>query len=237
MISWLPPQWQEGGEGVHSASFRLTQVASKSFELDLNGALVSNLTLEDAIDDYERALRNHIATAAPPEHLFIHAGAVAHNGRAIIIPGPSFSGKTTLVSALVERGAVYYSDEYAVVDPDGLVHAYPKPISVRQAGHREPKLHQLAESLGATIGDVPAQLGMVVSTQYRSDATWNPVELTPGQAALELVQHSRAPEDRAASTLSTLAHAVDGVLTLKGPRGDAGETAVALLARLEETGR
>jgi uridine kinase len=39
----------------------------------------------------------------------------------IAIPGRSFSGKTSLVTALVRAGAVYYSDEFAVIDRDGLV--------------------------------------------------------------------------------------------------------------------
>ncbi len=50
--------------------------------------------------------------------LFVHAGAVAvgWQRQAILIPGRSFAGKTTLVKALVEAGAVYYSDEFAVLD-------------------------------------------------------------------------------------------------------------------------
>ena len=37
-------------------------------------------------------------------------------GRAIVIPGRTFSGKSTLVAELVRAGATYYSDEYAVED-------------------------------------------------------------------------------------------------------------------------
>ncbi len=31
------------------------------------------------------------------------------------------TGKTTLVKAMVEAGATYYSDEFAVLDKEGLV--------------------------------------------------------------------------------------------------------------------
>src|SRR5581483_1001800 len=43
--------------------------------------------------------------------VFVHAGVVAWRGRALVIPGPSNSGKSTLVAALVAAGAAYYSDE------------------------------------------------------------------------------------------------------------------------------
>src|SRR5215213_8179122 len=63
----------------------------------------------------ESQLRTWIAVQAP-NSIFVHAGAVAHNGGAIIVPGESFSGKTTLVAELVRRGAIYLSDEFAVID-------------------------------------------------------------------------------------------------------------------------
>src|SRR5258706_3289708 len=48
--------------------------------------------------------------------IFVHAGVVGWQGRAVLIPGHSMSGKSTLVAALVRAGASYYSDEYAVLD-------------------------------------------------------------------------------------------------------------------------
>ena len=52
-------------------------------------------------------------------HVLVHAGAVTWRGSGIILPGPSRSGKSTLVIALLEMGATYYSDELAVLDPSG----------------------------------------------------------------------------------------------------------------------
>ena len=57
--------------------------------------------------------------------LFIHTGVVGWQGRAIVIPGRSMTGKTTPVKVLVEAGATYYSDEFAVLDKQGQVHPYP----------------------------------------------------------------------------------------------------------------
>ena len=75
---------------------------------------------EYALTMLESQIQGHIALDAT-EFVFIHAGVVADGGRAIVIPGLSFSGKTTLVRALVEAGAVYYSDEFAALDENGRV--------------------------------------------------------------------------------------------------------------------
>ena len=36
---------------------------------------------------------------------------------------------------LVRRGCVYFSDEYALIDSQGLVHPYPRALQVRQQFH------------------------------------------------------------------------------------------------------
>jgi hypothetical protein len=74
-----------------------------------------------ALGILDAELRMYIALNAP-EHVFVHAGVVGVGERAIVLPGRSFAGKTTLVAALVRAGAEYWSDEYAVLDADGLVH-------------------------------------------------------------------------------------------------------------------
>src|SRR5262249_23642102 len=87
---------------------------------------------------------------------FVHAGVVPHQKAAVMIPGHSFSGKSTLVEALVRRGAVYYSDEYAVIDEQGLVHPYREPLSLRDASN-EVRTRLTAESLGSTSGEKPVR--------------------------------------------------------------------------------
>ena len=59
-----------------------------------------------------------------PRLLFVHAGVVGWRGLAIVIPGRGSTGKSTLVAELVRRGAVYYSDAFAVLDEAGRVHPY-----------------------------------------------------------------------------------------------------------------
>lgn len=50
---------------------------------------------------------------------FVHSGVVEFDRRAIVFPGKSRYGKSTMVAALVEAGCRYLSDEYAVISPEG----------------------------------------------------------------------------------------------------------------------
>ena len=99
--------------------------------LYLDAARLSrSMNLEETLKALDTNIQLMVSLEAPTK-LFVHAGVVAWRDRAILIPGSSFSGKSTLVSELVRHGAVYYSDEYAVLDGRGRVHAYPRPLVMK----------------------------------------------------------------------------------------------------------
>ena len=68
--------------------------------------LVRTLGQRHALDVLETTIRVDLAMSATT-WTFVHAGAVAWKGRAIVIPGPSGHGKSRLVEALVRAGATY----------------------------------------------------------------------------------------------------------------------------------
>src|SRR4029077_6709070 len=84
-----------------------------------------------------------------PDHLFVHAGVVGWDGGAIVMPGASFAGKTTLVQAWLGAGATYYSDEFAVLDRTGRVHPFTRPLSIRDRATASTRRVPVA-ALGAT---------------------------------------------------------------------------------------
>ena len=165
------------------------------------------------------------------DRVFIHAGVVGWKGKAIIIPANSFRGKTTLVTALVMAGAEYYSDEYAVLDENGLVHPFPREMSVRFTENGTVKEKNVAvESLGGRIGTEPIPVGMLLLAEYDEDAVWNPQALTPGQGIIEVIPHTIPRNFNPAFSLKVLNTAISDAIILKSPRGEAVETATELLS-------
>ena len=184
------------------------------------------------LEALERDLQLHVAERAH-RRVFVHAGVVGWRGRAIVIPGRTMSGKTTLVRALVRAGATYYSDEYAVLDEKGRVHPYPKPMSVREnGGGRAKKI--IPETLGGTTGVRPLPVGLVVATSYREGARWRPRALSPGRAVMELLAHTVSARRDPERAFATLRLATDEAMVIKGARGEADEIAEVLLGRLSE---
>ena len=64
--------------------------------------------------------------------VFVHAGSVAINDRALLLVGPSGAGKTSTVSTLLTCGASYLSDEVALLDPGtGAVLSFHLPMAIK----------------------------------------------------------------------------------------------------------
>jgi hypothetical protein len=155
-------------------------------------------------------------------------------GQAIVIPGRSMSGKSTLTAALVRAGATYYSDEYAVLDEQGRVHAYPRLLGLRSPGTDE-QTKVRAEELGGRVGSKPLPVGMVVVSQYHEGARWRPRKLTPGQGALEVLANTVPARTRPEESLTSIQQAVTKASIFKGRRGDAKETAHLILESLSRS--
>jgi hypothetical protein len=162
--------------------------------------------------------------------LFVHAGVIAWHGRAIVLPGRSGAGKTTLVRALIEAGADYCSDEFAVLDGEGRVHAYPVPLSIRGIGL--PTARRSAETLGGRVATTPVGVEVIVITEYQRGARWRPRELSKSEALLALVEHTVAARQPPEYTLPVLRRTVLGARTIRSRRGDSRALADRLLDEL-----
>lgn len=194
-----------------------------------SGRLSRTLDLDDALGALRSSLHFAVALRAQP-YLFVHAGVVGWRGRAIVLPGRSASGKSTLVAALVRAGATYYSDEYAVFDEQGRVHPYPKPLTLRGANGSGILPEDAAFS--APGESEPLPVGLVVVTSYRSEARWRPRILSPGQAALALFDNTVAARARPDVALATFKHALGDAIALQSRRGEAAALVRPLLGRI-----
>jgi hypothetical protein len=86
------------------------------------------------VDEDVRAVAIAGVTAAAVMHsrrLCIHAGVLSHRGGALVIPGSSGHGKTTLVAALVQAGFGYLSDEVLALDRgDATLVPFARPLAI-----------------------------------------------------------------------------------------------------------
>jgi hypothetical protein len=168
-----------------------------------------------------------------PTRVFVHAGVVGWRGRAIVVPGHSYTGKTSLVIELVRAGATYYSDEFALLDTRGRVHPFARPLGVRPHGGAEQEKVTM-EELGGPTGARPLPAGLVVVSPYRSGARWRPRELSRARGVLELLANTVPARRRPRTVLPVLERAVSGATVLKGGRGEARDMAPKLLAKLND---
>lgn len=187
--------------------------------------------LEDLLDQFESHVQLTVAEYAP-NRVFVHAGVVAWKGAAILIPGMTFSGKTTLVTELIRAGATYYSDEYAVLDGQGRVHPYARPLGIRdQATKISAKIK--AQEIGAEVGFKPLPVRMVIATRFKADSRWRPKELTRGKGVLELLANTVSARTQPELALNVLPKALAKARVLKGVRGEAREMAPQILELAE----
>ncbi len=156
------------------------------------------------------------------QHVFVHAGVVGWDGIAIVVPGRTFAGKTTLVAELIRRGASYYSDEYAVFDAAGRVHPFAKPLSIRDSTIGQQREWPV-EELGGLAGNKPLTVGLIVATHFEAGASWRPRQLSAGEAVLTLLNHTVSVRRQPKRALEVLGCVVAQATVLEGVRGEAGE--------------
>jgi hypothetical protein len=214
-----------GGEG-HRSGLR-------NYTLLYKGAqrIARTMDLDEALETLESDLQITIAEFAQ-DRVFVHAGAVGYNSKALLLPGRSMAGKSTLVVALLRLGATYYSDEYAVLDENGLVHPYARRLSLRQA-EQDKSLRLGAEELGGRAGTEALPIGMVALATFRPAAAWKPRRISPAKAILEILDNTVAAQTLPRRVLAYLGRVTPQAVALKGWRGEAAETAELLIRAME----
>jgi hypothetical protein len=233
LLPHLPPGWKitrTAVDRLYSLFVRksINRRAQRLHELYIDGEkLIAVATLHNLLDVFESDVQLYVAEYAP-RRVFVHAGVVGWKGKAIVIPGRSYSGKTTLVASLVKAGATYYSDEYAVLDERGRVYAYPRKLSVREGvGGQSTKY--AVEELGGKCGSKPLPVGLVVVSNYQEGARFRPREISAGESVLALLTNTVPARRKPQIVLPTLKNAVAQARSIKSRRGESTEVAEAIL--------
>ena len=229
----LPPGWEPSEEFAEDGHFTLTGERDGEYTVLVDGEPASSRVDADvALHVLDAQMRLRIGVRAR-DRVFVHAGVVAVDGRALLLPGQTFAGKSTLVAALVAEGATYYSDEYAVLDELGCVHPYARRLSIRGAdrgwGERWP-----VEDLGGVAGTGPARPAVIAITAYGPGVRWQPQRRAAALGALALLTNAFVPTERPEASLRAVTRAATNALVLEGKRGEAAEAAASLICALRE---
>lgn len=230
----LPPgaELQPGGGEGRLYSFRLHRGgdpgAGPRYTVFIDGKpLICGVGAPAALRAFEADVQIHVAEMSP-RFVFVHAGVVGWQGQAIVLPGRSFSGKTTLVAALVQLGAEYYSDEYAALDPSGGVHPYARALSIRLEDGNGVVRRSVGE-LGGREAEVPLPVGLVVMSRYTSQGSWQPRRMSPGRAALALLENTVPARRRPDAVIATLHQVVSKARVFSSERGEASAVAARIV--------
>ena len=225
----LPPYSSETDVGQVDRIFlvKINETESVIFENE-----IEKLRFPGAhwVADALRGQLKYCVSQFTSQRVFVHAGVVAWQDCLILIPGAGFSGKTTLTAELVKAGAAYYSDDFAVIDQNGLVHPYPKPLSVRQRNATTgEQIDYDVEYFGGTQADKPLAASLVIITRYEAGSLWQPQSLTPGQGLLEILKHTNNSLRHPQIVMRVLQKVVIRAKIIQSKRGEAELTALAIL--------
>jgi len=157
----------------------------------------------------------------------VHAGAVVFDGRAMLMPGVTHAGKSSLVAELLRRGATYFSDEFALIDSRGRVHPYPRPLLLRNGSAEQYPV--LPGECNASVGDAPVPVGWILSLEYQPVGAWRVAEISQSEGLLTLLRNTPHLVGESPDLLGAFRCAVAGATCYAGRRTEAVQAADQIL--------
>lgn len=219
----------ETESGVDPIVLRVSRSADGSFLVeDSSGEPERFFADSDLPEGIESLVRIKVGEYAP-KHVFVHAGAVAISGKALILPGSTRSGKSTLVSELVRNGAEYLSDEYAVIDHRGMVSPFPKPLSIRSADAEGRQVDVLASDLGGKTCRERLECGMILFAEFRGGSDFKPKVISRAGGLMRILEHTVPIRKSPEYSLKVLNKLILRAIIVQSYRPEASEIAILLM--------
>lgn len=241
-VDWLFEGLRSSREGAPEHVYRFTTIHANAVRLERDDVLVGGPVSEASALSTMTVDLNARAIASRPDHLNLHAAAVARGDKGLLLPAHSGAGKTTLTAALVIAGCHYLTDEAASVDLDCLlVEPYAKPLSLSSASQTAVGCGQSefgpiellpASWLQPGCWSGPVAPGSIVFPNYMPDG---PAELTPitrGEALVELANNSFNFVDHGSRWLPSLRDLVAGCDCWRLTYGNALDAAALISDRV-----
>jgi hypothetical protein len=223
VYSLMPP----GGPcGIEAANHYVVIRGSTHLESSTNANVVLKRLLSD--------LTAEVAQRAPRWSL-VHAGAVAWDDAGIVLPGPSGSGKSTLVAALLRLGATYYSDEVGLLDGNGRLHPFLKPLWLRLNDPEAARDKTLvrAASLGASNGRRTCPVRLIVFPEWRAGSRLRLRAVPRSLAVLGLFSNSMTAQRNPERALRHATKSIENARAFHLRYPDAERAAQIVLSQLQ----
>lgn len=227
----LPPGWQT----VSSTKSDFCYSFQFGGEANLSRACFGpeEIICSKSVDIVLSVVASHIECMVAensPKFTFVHAGVIGWRGHAVLFPGRSCTGKSTLIRALLGLGAVYLSDEFAVIDSQGRVHPFAKSLSLRLPSG---KISMHPDQIGAHVGTQPLTAGAIVVTRFSAHGIWSPTLISPGNAVLELLRNTVAVRANPVRSIAHMRNLVQSAIAIRSLRGEATTAAPSILEILD----
>lgn len=164
---------------------------------------------------------NWCVSAHCHQYLIVHAAVVERDGRAIVLPAPQGSGKSTLCAALVARGFRLLSDELALIDVERhCVVPLPRPISLKNRSIAAIAGFWPGAAMSAVVHDTLKGSVVHVRPPRESVEAWSQPAL-PGWIVLPAYRPSHRRELERVSKATAFMQLVDSAFnySLHGRRG------------------
>lgn len=226
MLELLLPNWVDRPDLETESVFRLFRDSSGELRVEAPAEAPTRVSKPSIVDTLERRLQLFLGSTTR-EAVFVHAGVVAWKGGALVVPGRSYTGKSSLTHALLRAGATYLSDEYAIIDPQGQVHAFPRRLSLRLEGGQTERVDAAAE--GFPIGEGPLPLKAVLDCPYEKAAVWQPKPLSRGEGVLKMLANTVSAQAAPELAMRCLSRGVENAQCFQSPRGEADLAAAKIL--------
>ncbi|HEY2472021.1 MAG TPA: hypothetical protein VGI45_29820 [Terracidiphilus sp.] len=197
---------EPGRDGIH---ILLNQKLVAIGGTVLDAALATIKALDDAVVHRLKKFRA------------VHAGAVLVEGSALLVPGSTHAGKSSLVAELLRRGALCFSDEYALIDNQGRVHAYPRPLLLRKGRPKQSPC--LPEELNSKYAAGHAPVGWIFAIDYASGGEWGVNGISQSEAVTLLLRNTPHEMAEEPEMVDIFIRASASATCYAGTRGDASE--------------
>jgi hypothetical protein len=209
---------------------RLDRVADQS-QLSVDGVVVASASRTiNLVPDLIRALDDAVVQRLSGMRA-VHAGTVLWGERALLLPGITHAGKSSLVAELLRRGATYFSDEYALIDLEGRVHPYPRPLLLRNGSPEQ--FPVLPAEFKARTGDTPVPVGWILSLEYLPESVWSVQAVPQSEALLILLRNTPHILSESPDLVAVFQRAVAGATCYAGRRPDADEAVNRILQLID----